>query len=88
MGDMMMKYSYLSQYPKVFLKMTGLTVSEFDEWLKVVKPAYEEAEVQRLSRPNRQRGLGGGQPAELKERDQILLSSVWLRVYPTPDVLG
>lgn len=68
--------------------MTGLTVSEFDDLLKVVKPAYQEAEIQRLSHPNRQRGLGGGQPAELDERDQILLSIVWLRVYPTHEVLG
>ena len=35
----MLKYLYLSQYPKVFLKMTGLSVAEFDELLSVVKPA-------------------------------------------------
>ena len=85
---MMMKYFYLSQYPSIFLKMTGLTVAEFDDLLKVVKPAYQAAELQRLSYPNRQRDIGGGQSATLSARDQILLSVVWLRVYPTHDVLG
>jgi hypothetical protein len=85
---MMMKYLYVSKYPKVFLKMTGLTVEEFDELLKTVKPIYQQAELKRLSYPNRQRAIGGGQSAELDERDQILLSVVWLRVYPTHDVLG
>jgi hypothetical protein len=84
----MMKYLNLSQHPKVFLKMTGLTVAEFDELLSVVKPAYQVAELQRLSYPHRQRAIGGGQSPELAERDQILLSVVWLRVYPTHDVLG
>jgi hypothetical protein len=31
---MMMKYFYLSQHPKVFLKMTGLRVKEFDQLVK------------------------------------------------------
>lgn len=88
MSGMMMKYFYLSQYPTVFLKMTGLSGAEFDALLKVVKPAYQAAELQRLSNPNRQRDIGGGQSATLSERDQILLSVVWLRMYPTHDVLG
>ena len=83
-----MKYQYLSQYPKVFLKMTGLSVAEFEALLQGVKPAYQQAELQRLSYPNRQRAIGGGQSSELDDRDQILLSVVWLRVYPTHDVLG
>src|SRR5450631_2679789 len=84
----MMKYLYLSQYPKVFLKMMGLTIAEFDDLLKVVKAAYQAAELQRLSYPNRQRAIGGGQSPELEERDQILLSVVWLSVYPTQDGFG
>lgn len=83
-----MKYLYLSQYPNVFLKMTGLTVEEYDKLLMVVKPVYQAAELKRLSYPNRQRAIGGGQSPDLDERDQILLSVVWLRVYPTHDVLG
>jgi len=41
-----------------------------------------------LSRPDRQRAIGGGHPFELEERDHILLTVVWLRVYPSHVVLG
>ena len=83
-----MKYLYLSEYSKVFLKMTSLTVAEFDNLLSKVQPAYREAELEHLAYPNRQRALGGGQRPELDDRDQILLSVVWVRVYPTHDLLG
>ena len=57
---MMMKYFYLSQHPKVFLKMTGLRVNEFDKLLTDVLPEFLEAEESRLDRADRQRELGGG----------------------------
>lgn len=85
---MMMKYFYLSQHPKVFLKMTGLRVNEFDKLLTDVLPEFLEAEESRLDRVDRQRELGGGRRAKLEVRDQILLSVIWLRLYPTQDVLG
>jgi hypothetical protein len=85
---MIMRYSVLSQHASVFEKMTGLGVREFDLWWAQVQPNYREAEAARLSRPNRQRAAGGGDVSELDERDQVLLTVVWLRVYPTYDVLG
>jgi hypothetical protein len=51
-------------------------------------PTFTQAEIQRLSRPDRQREIGGGRPAELDERDQMRLTGVWLRWYPTHEVLG
>jgi hypothetical protein len=51
-------------------------------------PGYAEAEEKRLSRPDRKRAIGGGPDFELTARDQILLSVVWLRKYPTYEVLG
>ncbi len=85
---MIMRYSWVSQYPHVFLSMTGLRVSEFDALVNDVLPAYAAAEVARLERPERERALGAGHPFELSERDQLLLTVVWLRVYPTHEVLG
>lgn len=85
---MIMRYAHLSQYPTVFLKMTGLQVAEYDEWLRDVLPRYQRAEQERLARPNRQRETGGGREATLSERDQILLSVVWLRQYPVHEVLA
>jgi hypothetical protein len=85
---MIMRYEYLTSHLNVFLKMTGLRVAEFDGLVDDILPQFTEAERNRLSRPDRQRELGGGRPAELDERDQMLLTVVWLRVYPTHEVLG
>jgi hypothetical protein len=83
-----MRYEHLSQQPSVFLSVTGLRVGEFDQLYEEVLPAYQEAEVRRLERPDRQRAIGGGLSPELDARDQLLLTVVWLRVYPTNEVLG
>lgn len=85
---MIMRYEYLHQHPTVFLKMTGLRVNEFDALINDVMPQFVQAEHKRLERANRQRKIGGGRNANLDGRDQILLTVVWLRVYPTHEVLG
>jgi hypothetical protein len=85
---MMMHYIYLSQYPAVFLKMTGLRVAEFEQMVKDIQPLYEQAAESRLSRPDRQRGMGAGRPSDLDMCNQVLLTVMWLRQYPTQDVLG
>jgi hypothetical protein len=85
---MMMRYSYVSSLPNVFLKMTGLRVAEFESLLGDVLPRYAEAEVKRLSRLDRERAIGGGDQSDLRPRDQVLLSVIWLRQYPTQDVLA
>ncbi len=85
---MMMKYVYLSGFPKIFLTMTGLHLNEFDDLVDEVEPLYQAAERKRLNRPDRQRDLGGGDHPDLSVRDQVLLTVIWLRQYPTQDVLG
>jgi hypothetical protein len=83
-----MRYEHLKQHETVFLKMTGLRIGEFDTLMDDVMSDYMQAENDRLSRRKRQRQIGGGRNAELDARDQILLCIVWLRVYPTHEVLG
>lgn len=83
-----MKYEYLSQHPNIFQKCRGITVSEFDELVNAVLPLYSAAERQRLQRDKRQRAIGAGHPFELAGRDQVLLTVVWLRLYPIHEVLG
>ena len=83
-----MRYEYLKYHPTVFLKMTGLRINEFDMLVEDILPQFVEAEYERLSRPNRQRDIGGGRNPKLDERDQLLLGIAWLRVYPTHEVLG
>ena len=85
---MILRYAALSQHPGVFKSMTGLRVHEFDRLVLDLRPAYHEAEYVRLSRPDRQRAIGGGSPFHLDPRDQLLLVVVWLRQYPTHEVLG
>lgn len=85
---MICRYDYLRQYPTVFLKMTGLRLNEFADLLDDMLPRVASAEQTRLHRTNRQRAIGGGRHADLAARDQILLSVIWLRQYPTNEVLG
>jgi hypothetical protein len=85
---MIMRYEHLKQHTNVFLKMTGLRINEFDKLVDDLLPQFAQAERERLSRPDRQRDIGGGRNSALQGRDQLLLAVVWLRVYPTHEVLG
>jgi hypothetical protein len=85
---MICRYDYLRRYPTVFLKMTGLRLNEFADLLDDMLPRVASAEQTRLQRTNRRRALGGGRHADLAARDQILLAVIWLRQYPTNEVLG
>lgn len=83
-----MRYEYLKEHQTVFLKMTGLRIGEFDTLVDELLPEFVQAEYDRLNRPDRQREIGGGRNAKLDGRDQLLLCIVWLRVYPTHEVLA
>jgi len=85
---MMLRYEYLSTFPRIFYVMTGLNVADFDVLIEEVLPRYQEGEQQRLTRRGRQRAIGGGHPFELEIRDQFLVVIVWLRRYPIHEVLG
>lgn len=85
---MILRYGYLSRYPRVFITLTGVRLAEFEELVHDLLPAYAQAQQARLSRPGRQRAIGGGHPFALSPRDQLLLTVVWLRQYPTQEALG
>lgn len=90
---MIARYATLSHHPGIFLSLTGLRLDEFAALVDDLLPRYQEAEVARLSqstpeRPVRQRAIGAGHPFALDVRDQLLLTVVWLRQYPTHPVLG
>ena len=84
----MLHYARLSRHPEVFRAMTGLAVAEFDDLAGVAVPALAAADRARLDRPGRRRAVGAGHPTALPPRDQVLLTVVWLRRYPTDVVLG
>src|SRR6478752_3917478 len=72
----------------VFGQLTGLTVAAFDELAAEVVPAIEAAHRKKLERPDRKRAIGGGDDFDLSTADQLLLTVIWLRQYPTNEVLG
>ena len=86
---MILRYQHLSRQERIFLSMTGLRLHEFDPLLSEVLPAVAaDHHAARQSRPERKRAVGAGHPFELDWRDQVLLCVVWLRQYPTQEVLG
>jgi hypothetical protein len=85
---MIARLDNLRKNPTVFAHLTGLTVPVFDELAARVVPAAEAAHLQKLARPGRQRAIGGGDDFDLSTADQVLLTIIWLRQYPTNEVLG
>ena len=86
--SMIARYEYLHRHPEVFRALTGLALPEFALLRTRLLPAYEAQEQQRHARPERQRAVGAGRAFVLDPRDQLLVTLVWLRRYPTHAVLG
>jgi len=85
---MILRREHLGQHPAVFRSMTGLTVEAFDQLLPELRAAFAADRRRRLNRPGRQRAVGGGDDFDLGIDDQLLLTIVWLRQYPTQECLG
>jgi hypothetical protein len=85
---MICRYDQLCRYPTVFLKMTGLRLNEFEQLLIDMLPRLADAERTRLQRRGRRRAPGAGRHADLARTNQLLLTIIWLRQYPTNEVLG
>lgn len=85
---MIARLANLRKHPTVFRHLTGLTVAVFDELAAGVAPAIESAHREKLDRPDRQRAIGGGDHFDLPTADQLLLTVIWLRQYPTNEALG
>ena len=85
---MILQREHLGKHPSIFRAMTGLTVELFDHMLPDLLAAFAAQRRQRLDRPGRQRAFGGGDDFDLSPADQLLLTLVWLRHYPTQECLG
>ena len=85
---MIARLEHLRRHPAVFRHLTGLALDLFDELAADLLPAWRAAERARLTRPGRRRAVGAGHPFALAFADQLLLTVVWLRHYPTQEVLG
>ncbi len=85
---MIARLANLRKHPSVFRHLTGLTVPAFDALAADVVPAVEAVHRQSLDRPDRERAVGAGGEFGLAFADQVLLAVIWLRQYPTQEVLG
>ena len=84
----MLNYQRLEANAAAFRSFTGFFVREFEALLEEILPAYAVSYRASLERPYRQRAFGGGRWPQLEPREQILLTVIWLRLYPTQEVLG
>jgi hypothetical protein len=88
----MLSYQRLSLSPAIFPALTGLTQEEFDGLAADFAAAAARhraaaTHTRRGYRP-RQRAAGAGRPHSLDRPTRLLMALVWLRVYPTYEVLG
>ena len=72
------RYQELHKHETVFKALTGLRVSEFDTLVDELLPEYEQAEEERLSRPDRLRAIGGGPTFALNARHRPIAADSYL----------
>ena len=87
----MLTYAALCLTPKIFPALTGMTRVEFDRLAEDFAAARERsraASTHTKQGQPRQRAVGGGPLATLDLPTRLLMTLLWLRVYPTYEVLG
>ena len=68
----MLTVKKLKSRPRQFRRLVGLSGEEFDQLAEAVRPLYAAQEEYRLSRPGRQRAVGGGHPFGLALEERLL----------------
>jgi hypothetical protein len=84
----MLSYAYLSRRASSFRNLAGISLKEFNELFQRFEPLWEQAEAERLNRPNRRRAVGAGRKYGLDLRSQVLMTLLWLHLYLNMDTLG
>ena len=87
----MLTYHALGQVPAIFPALTGLTRDEFDRLVVDFTTARDRlrATSDRTKRGTpRQRAAGAGAPPAHDPPTRLLIALVWLRIYPTYELLG
>lgn len=87
----MLRFDLLAAKPAAFVSFTGLTPDRFRALADDFEPHYYRrrgaADTTRRGH-RRRRAPGGGHPHAHDLRGRLLLTLVWLKVYPTYEVLG
>lgn len=88
----MFRYQDIQGRPAVFRSLTGMDITAFEALVADFDAAYHAARAastatRRGGQPRR-RAPGAGRRHALGLRDRLLMALVWLRVYPTYELLG
>jgi len=88
----MLSYEELCRHPAAFPSLTGMTRAEFDELLVRFRQAEADlrakSDTTRKDGKPRQRAAGAGRRYDNPACDRLLMALMWLRVYPSYEVLG
>src|SRR5213594_932190 len=88
----MITYEKLSQHPSAFRSMTGFHPEAFASLLCAFAAAHAKrcstAPITKRGHKPRQRAPGAGRRFSHDLTDRLLMALVWLRLYPTYEVLG
>jgi hypothetical protein len=84
----MLTYKKLVRKPRAFRSMTGLDIEEFERLYGDFEYYFAETEAERLARSDRQRARGAGGQFKHDRRTRLVMTLIWLRTYPTYEVLG
>ena len=86
----MITFESLAARPSAFASLSGLTPADFGALYQDFATFYARDRQASLTRTGekRQRAAGGGTPFSQGGRTRLLMALVWLRVYPTLEVLG
>jgi hypothetical protein len=88
---MVFSYHQVKEHPKLFLAMTGLTHTEFEQLLLHFPYAWDQYVKQHdVDRDNRQRQYGGGRSEEtlVNIEDKLLFILYYVKVYPLQEILA
>jgi hypothetical protein len=88
----MITYERLARSPSAFKSMTGFSVEAFQTLFHAFDRAFDDRRhasptTKRRGLP-RQRAAGAGHPYSHDRRTRLLMTLLWLRLYPTFEVLG
>lgn len=88
----MFTYETLRRRPAAFKSMTGFSVEEFETLFGAVARAHADrcqtATTTKRGNQPRQRAFGAGRRFAHDLRTRLVMALVWLRIYPTYEVLG
>lgn len=72
----------------IFQRLTGLHPEKFTTLLEQLTPLWEEAEIKRLSRPNRKHAIGAGNKHKLDLGQTLFLLLLYYRTYANHIFIG